>query len=456
MKNDLARSGVAPNIRIASLSIPSNLDAHKTISYNDIQIIDNLFTRLFRRNHLLEYDGDLAQSWIVDSDRGKLIIQLKPNVFFSDGSRVDSTSVVTSISRALSKESLVYFFFRNINSIRALNNTSVEIEYIGWEGLVFQQLSSPFLPIYKDGIPPNMAQQNSWVTKHPLTIQSWTSSRMLVATGNDQPQIELLVSNNTNSLPTEFDVILSRENGYSKELLQVEKSPDFNSYIFDSFNSKNIFLNKRVSRNTRKCLFHELSKAETINNLYNSNRNTSLLPPGILGSAATYATKLDTNSALPSDAVIRLLKKSGDPSDNLLIENLESLSAKCKVKLTVDTVSQKEYYDRILAKNFDWTIATISVLYNDPNFIFSFFHPESKLNLTGSTQLIGEMIDKVMEASSKELVLEASGNALNAIFDEALVIPLANMPTRTIVRRPLRIKSDILFDIINWEDFYVK
>lgn len=444
----------AKEIRIGTISIPSSLDAHNTISYNDIQLIDNLFSKLFHRNSILEYKGDLAKSWRIANDRGRITIDLHNDRRFSDGTLVDAESVSSSLTRALSSESVIAFFFRNIQRVDKIDRFTVEIQFTGWEGLVFQQLSSPFLPIYKNGFPPNQTDRKTWIVKSPLQILSWRPDQMLLKYNMGDGLLRILSHEAYGNKTTKVDVLLSRENGRLDSFVQADDIKNFRRYLFDSFNTKVIFLNSALPLPTRQCLLHAVDRAKAIDHFFGLYRNHSLFPPGIIGGNRAVGLRFEDAPKVNAKKRVKLMVRAKDRSDFPLIELVKAAAQSCLVEIEVDIVASNVYYKRILDQTFDLNIATISVLYNDPNFLLSFFHPDSKFCLTGSTRQIGLYIDRLLHAPDKVGVIESTHLALDEIYRQSLVIPLANIPSQSLVRRPLTIKSEILFDIIKWEDFY--
>lgn len=441
-------------LSFSTLSIPNQLNSHKTISYNDVVIIDNLFPRLFKRNSTLEYDGDLADQWSLNKNQKKLEIILK-NKSFSDGSYISADDIVLSIKDAIKPEMTNSFFFRNIKNIRKISENKIEIDYIGWEGLLFQQLSSPFLSIYKNGKAPNQEDISSWVVKFPLKIEKWSNKTLEVSNSENNILLKLIIPTLDNI--HNLDVVLSRESSLitgSNLLTDEYFKNNFNSYSFDTYNSKLILLNERIPLNTRKCVSHLINQNEEINNIYNNHRSTSLIPQGVLGFSPYLANKNLIQEKKKTLIKLDLIVRENEIVNKKLIEVLLNNLDKCNVDLKIATVTNNEYYNKLLSRDYDLTIATISTQYNDPTFLLSFFHPKSKINLTGTSNAIGEAIDRINSSENREQVIENAIEAQKLIYEYAVAIPLATVPTYSFVRKPLKIKSDVFFDVIRWEDFY--
>jgi hypothetical protein len=95
---------------------------------------------------------------------------------------------------------------------------------------------------------------------------------------------------------------------------------------------------------------------------------------------------------------------------------------------------------------------TISVLYNDPYFVFSFFHRNSKFNFTGSNARLSRLIDLYSESRNQLETLEKSKALQAEIFYEGLAIPLLTVKSMMLVKKPLTLKGHSLFDVMRWED----
>jgi ABC-type transport system substrate-binding protein len=256
-----------------------------TISYNDVVIIDNLFPRLFKRNSTLEYYGEVADEWYINKDLKKLEIKIKQKMF-SDGSNISVDDIVLSIKDAINPSTLNSFFFKNIKDVRTISSNRLEIDYIGWEGLLFQQLSSPFLSIYKNGVAPTKQSPDSWLVKMPLKIETWTNDSLKILNSDKNITLFLTAPNSENI--RNLDVVLSRESPViaGTNLFEDEYfKNNFNSYSFDTYNTKIILLNEKIPHNTRVCISHLISNSDNINKIYKNHRSSSLIPQGVLGYA---------------------------------------------------------------------------------------------------------------------------------------------------------------------------
>jgi Bacterial extracellular solute-binding proteins, family 5 Middle len=109
--------------------------------------LDHVADTLIRyRPDLGSYEPCLSESWSFD---GSLVVfKLRSDIKFSDGSPIEPTDVVASISRVLDlKRSTHFHVWKNISNLSAMKD-SVSFDYEGDKELLFLFLSSPEASIW--------------------------------------------------------------------------------------------------------------------------------------------------------------------------------------------------------------------------------------------------------------------------------------------------------------------
>jgi peptide/nickel transport system substrate-binding protein len=132
---------------VAQSAEPKSLDPHVATSLNDFRILENVFEGLVRFKPLsLEIESALAVSWEVTPDGLAYTFQLRPGVFFHDGSPLNAEAVKFSFERMLIPTHPAHdtgpfplaFFFSQIDAIEVIDTLSVRFH--------LKEPYAPFLP----------------------------------------------------------------------------------------------------------------------------------------------------------------------------------------------------------------------------------------------------------------------------------------------------------------------
>lgn len=89
---------------VLRVPLPDNfleLDPRKQLTINLKAISNAVFSRLVRVNSLGEIEPDLAESWSFDLQRQEVILKIRKNVFFHDGSSLSADDVLFSFNEWL-------------------------------------------------------------------------------------------------------------------------------------------------------------------------------------------------------------------------------------------------------------------------------------------------------------------------------------------------------------------
>lgn len=130
-------------------SLPETLDPIMMTDTASLLVSNLIYSGLLKISSDLHLKGDLAESWST-SENGKIYrFILKQNAKFQDGTPVTSQSVIKSLTRAVSAQSIVYKYYDCINGAGAYhdgNSSSVSgLKAIGPHE-VSVELISPFPP----------------------------------------------------------------------------------------------------------------------------------------------------------------------------------------------------------------------------------------------------------------------------------------------------------------------
>ncbi len=439
------------NIKTLTLHIPDDLDATKTISYNSILLIDNLFPRLFRINENLQFEGEIAKSWKVDQIKKIIYVTIDKTAVFSDGSPISTDDIAISINKVISPDSLPGFFFKNIKSVKVINNEQVAVYYLGWEVAVLNQLGSPFLPIYKSGEAPYKNNQKSWVVSSRYNIKTWNSNELLLSVhGKTVKSLSVLPLEKVKDSLSSLDLMISRLNWISTDTIRKQINDEFTTYVFDSFNTSVLMSNIKLEPQYRKCLAIKSFEDKELDVLLGDSRIKSILPPSMFSYDPNI--KLAPSSKPTQHRSLKLLVQQPDVLVLNIINRLKSVAANCNITLEIDSSDNTAYVNKLLKHDFDFAYVTISILYNDPFFIFSFFHKDSRFNFVGSNDQLSTLINSYPESQTQQETLLKSKILQRKIMAEGLAIPLLTVKSMSFVRKPFSLKGHSLFDVTRWED----
>ena len=122
-------------------------------------VLDNMTSRLFRRNQDNDIENDLAVSYeIVDDTTWRFVI--KEGVTFHNGDTLTSEDVKFSLERASRDESLKeYVYFKGIKEVNVIDETTFEI-------VTFEPMPTMLNLLAKSGadiLPKNYIEENELI-----------------------------------------------------------------------------------------------------------------------------------------------------------------------------------------------------------------------------------------------------------------------------------------------------
>lgn len=146
-----------------------------------IDVTSNFLTGLLRFGRNLRPEPALAQSWQSLDDR-TWRFQLKPDLLFSNGEPVRAGDVAASLEATIKRPFVTGAFLEAIESVRALDETTVEIR---------TREPFPILPADLTGgyVLPAWMLAQPWipaVSAAPFQYESWSPGRELVLVANER------------------------------------------------------------------------------------------------------------------------------------------------------------------------------------------------------------------------------------------------------------------------------
>lgn len=108
----------------AYASLPQRLDTALVRSAAEYRILLHLARPLLKYNKNAQLESDLAVSWNIDNEFRKYSFKIDPNAKWSNGTKISSEQVASSVLRQIRLNNATHFDFSNIDSV---NNTPDEL-----------------------------------------------------------------------------------------------------------------------------------------------------------------------------------------------------------------------------------------------------------------------------------------------------------------------------------------
>ena len=455
-------------VRINIGSEPGTLDWNLATDSSSFQIINNIMGGLTKFNENLKLEPNLADSWDINKEEKKIIINIKNDIQWSDGKELSSKHFIDSWERLLNPKTgadYAYFLYDIKNAkeynlgeidnfklvgVKSINSKTIEITLNENKSYFMSLLSfmSTF-PIRIDNINKN---KESWVlpeniiTLGEYVLSKWESHNYILLKPKNKNfnEILLLMNDNPSSSLAMFqngklDVIdgggiplLEIPYLKSKNLLNYE-TQFRNNYIGFNVN-KFPFNNKEI----RKAFSLSINKSVFEKVLYDTVISTeSWIPPGLIGNIhdnpARYNIKLanqilDKNGFKDRENFPRikfLFPESGN--NRIIAEILQTMwMENLGVKVEMQGLEWKIYLITLDIDRPNMFRAGWAADYPDPHNFMNIFTCNGGNNETG---WCSEDYDKKINQASyelsfekrKEIYIEAQNKLL---YDENVIIPL--------------------------------
>lgn len=282
------------------------LDPALVQDYYSARVIANIFEGLVKfKPGTYEIEPCLATNWEVSRDGLNWTFNLRPGVYFQDGSSFDAGAVKFNVERQLNPKgtlnyaSLVYGM---VDSIRVIDNLTVRF-YLKFPYAPF--LNNLSLPYAAPIVSPSAAQKhNNDLSLHPVgtgpyILQNWGAGKDLVLTSNqaywgEKPSINKIVFKVVNGdaararqlLNGKADVIDAApcdSEALSSQNIKITLLPGTDTGYLGFYTNKKPFSNPRV----RLAACQAIDQKTLIQKLSGTSQNiisaSGPLPPGILG-----------------------------------------------------------------------------------------------------------------------------------------------------------------------------
>ncbi len=161
----------------AILTDPIRIDPQAEPNPGLNALLPYLFDTLLVRDANNALAPSLAQGWQVSPDGRTITLQLKPEVYFQDGTVLNAQAVQSTLERfrAFGAESPIYDGILQIAGIDAVDDRTVRLEIDGSATEVLSALASPYAGIFS---PESAKRMEQGVTDHlvgtgPFVLGDW-------------------------------------------------------------------------------------------------------------------------------------------------------------------------------------------------------------------------------------------------------------------------------------------
>jgi ABC-type transport system substrate-binding protein len=114
--------------RKATFHIPDTISPIRSITNSEQAISTQIHEGLFRVDPNLNIQPVLAQNWSLSPDKKTYTIYIKENVFFHDGEKLTASDVYQSLNRLTAEGSPVRATYQKIDTIRVIDDYTIEIK----------------------------------------------------------------------------------------------------------------------------------------------------------------------------------------------------------------------------------------------------------------------------------------------------------------------------------------
>lgn len=467
-----------------------NMD--KNVQQNLYLIFDTLVN--------IEEDGsvtpNIAESWTYHTDEKALVVKLKNNIKWHDGTSLTAEDVVFTLETIKNaSESPYKLTTQNMANVQAVDQTTVKIYYRQDFSGVYQTLFFPVIPkhIYKIDLEQQLAIAP--VGSGPYRYKESVPHKALTLEANEQyfngapaiKKIEIMI------IPDEESLLYAFEQGlidaiytdvmdwgkYAKDKSANIYEIGTNCYEFMGVNfNKPIFQNS----NLRKVLVYGIDRQQISDVYYLGHSvvtDTLIAPHSYLFDPTLQIKEYDIEKAklllvgegYKYDKETQLFTKNNIPlSFTLLVnkdnqervrvaESIQKMYKELGIEMHIDQVESEVYKERIYSKQFDAFLGGWKLSYI-PDITFA-FHSSQILSgdnfISYSDQMMDELI-KTAFMSHPDQIVEAYGNLQQYIAEQNPYISLYFKNGALITKKKIvgNIQPDPINFYSNIEEWQIK
>lgn len=160
-------------LKIGIPNIPKNLNHLEIHSVCEYVIFDDLIRPLIKLDSRGELVPDLAESWEIQDQYKKFILNIKADQYFSDNSLITAKDVAISLQTVLKNPAIIHGDGKKIKKISIFNESQLAIELFESNPFFLTELSAPEYRVVK-----TTSHQYS-VTSGPYFITEFNPSKKI-------------------------------------------------------------------------------------------------------------------------------------------------------------------------------------------------------------------------------------------------------------------------------------
>lgn len=443
-------------VRLRLPSAAVNFDPYKTLDLFSIIVTRQTTCQLVRmRDGRADLD---AAEFIRFKDPKTVLVRLKPNLKFVDGTPVTSSDVISSFDYLKGSRNLLRSFFFSVSSIKALNDRDIELKLNRTGVDVARALTPPQYSIFKkEFLEQAVADNKKWSA--PVSCGQYVVSEhnedhiKLKPVADAALPVKILFARSTEA----FDISLDPESKFDSDFREV-----FVYHPRQIMLAYNLTKARWKSKPARCEVFRQVDR-NLILNSYDRRAilANDFLPKGVVGYKERILPHAIANEISKSNTSICYSPLPlSIPATQWPIYQ-KAISANGKREVTVKPIQNTaKFADEFRSSDCDLLgIGLVSPAHEAYDF-FAIFVTDGA-NFTGTTnKTLKRWVEKAESEGSTEKKAELYQRVSKHALDDCMILPLVTQPhRRIIVRTKLDVSSlesralaDFTFSGLGWNE----
>lgn len=453
-------------------------DPHKTTSYGDWSIINQLYDTLV----VTDFDGKtvkpaLAKQWEISEDRLEYVFHLRDDVFFHSGKPFTAKDVKWTFDRWKDKAtaSPTARYIRSVESVTVIDDYTVVLKLSKPDNNILTNLTTmPSSILNEEAV--TKAEESYGTTAvdgtGPFKFVEYIQDDRTILERNEKytwgpsifknsgpahlKRLELRFIPEAGTRSMEFQAgnidVIANAGMFASELEVVKKNVDFVE-VAEFFPPYPVFIGFQLERGPekaiRKACNMALDREEYIQTILGGfgSPMPGVIAPGFWeweGSKDYYSYDIDAAKKLLDDNGYELKNdgfryKDGKKAsfsvihcqsneDKMLANIFQAQMRKIGVEVIVDSSKQNQYWSFINTNEFEALI--IPVFLNTPeDMLFNYFHSDNRPfpnRQAFSNPEVDELLEFAIQAPTIEERQKAYDRVQEIILEEALLVPVFN------------------------------
>lgn len=169
-------------VRMAVAVDPDGLDPHMSASASTFQVTSSIYETLVSVDESGNIIPSLAEDWQVSPDGLTLTFDIRDGAVFSNGNICDATAAAASFNRLISPESYRSGDYSEIESVRALDEDTLEIKFSSLNTSALSLFAYPWSAVVDVSSADSL--RTAPVGSGPFMLESWIPQQKLTLVRN--------------------------------------------------------------------------------------------------------------------------------------------------------------------------------------------------------------------------------------------------------------------------------